>query len=275
MNNHPFERILLATEHTKFDVGAEKLAFAMAGRCGMPLRVVIPVLSNPEFEAQAPELARRADEEIGRKISELEAQAVAAGVQLEVKVRHGAQANEEIVDEATRTQTDLIIIRRRGNPGFLANLLVGEMVSKVIRDSACHVLMVPRAAQFWQHHLLAAVGEGGAAAHVARMAAEIAARCEVPLTLVSVASDEGRYAEISALNALQLHQAKITYPAATGQVLRGQPVEQTVALAQKLAADLLIVGKQRHNFIPFAGGGGTIMQKIAGALIVPTLVVHH
>jgi len=275
MNKHPFERILLATEHTEFDVGAERLAFAMARQCGMPLRVVIPVLSNPEFEAAAPELALRADEAIALKVSELEAQAAAAGVELDVKVRHGAQANEEIVDEATRTQTDLIIVRRRGTPSFLANLLVGEMVSKVIRDAACHVLMVPRAAQFWQHHVLAAVGQGSAAANVANVAASIAARCEVPLTLVSVASDEGSHPEMTALNAQQLDQAKAIYPATVGRIAQGHPVEQTVALAQELAADLLVVGKQRHHFIPFAGGGGTIMQKIAGALIVPTLVVHH
>jgi len=32
MSNYPFNRILLATEHTEFDAGAERLAFAMAKR---------------------------------------------------------------------------------------------------------------------------------------------------------------------------------------------------------------------------------------------------
>ena len=275
MNQHPYKRILLATEHTDFDAGAERLAFDMAKHCGMPLRVVIPVLSNPEFESQAPELALKADEEIARKVIALEQQAAMANVKLDVRVRHGAQANEEIVEEAHATSTDLIIVRRRGHPGFLANLLVGEMVSKVIRDAKCDVLMVPRMANFWQHHVLAAVGEGSAAANVAEMAGAIAGRCGLPLTLVSVAPNEQALEATKRLNILKLAQARALCPSANGQVLLGDPVEQTIAVAGDVAADLLIVGKQRYNFIPFISGEGTIMQRIAGSLIVPTLVVHH
>ena len=54
-----FSRLLLATEHSEFDAGAEALAFAMARRCGLPLAAVLPVSSNPEFEVVAPELAAR------------------------------------------------------------------------------------------------------------------------------------------------------------------------------------------------------------------------
>lgn len=275
MSAHPFKKILLATEHTAFDAGAERLAFVMAQHCGMPLRVVIPVLSNPEFEAAAPELSLQADLEIARKILELEQQAQAAGVALDVQVRHGAQAHEEIVAEAQSSGTDLLIIRRRGNPGFLANLLVGEMVSKVIRDAHCNVLMVPRAANFWQKHILAAVGEGAAADKVAQAASAIAARCGVPLTLVSVAADASAVPGMQALNAAALHQAKNNYPAAVGQVLTGEPVAATVQAVSSNAADLLVIGKQRHNFIPLVSGQGTIMQRIAGAVSIPTLVVQH
>lgn len=46
----PFTRLLLASEHTDFDRGAEALAFALAQRCGLPLAAVLPVTSNPEYE---------------------------------------------------------------------------------------------------------------------------------------------------------------------------------------------------------------------------------
>ncbi len=52
-----FQRLLLATEHTAFDVGAESLALAMAQRCQVPLDCVFPLVSNPEFEVLAPQLA--------------------------------------------------------------------------------------------------------------------------------------------------------------------------------------------------------------------------
>ena len=275
MNQHPYKRILLATEHTDFDAGAERLAFEMAKHCGMPLRVIIPVLSNAEFESSAPELAQKADEAVASKIAALEALAAQAEVKLDVRVRHGAQANQEIVEEAHASGTDLIIIRRRGQPGMLANLLVGEMVSKVIRDAKCDVLMVPRMATFWQRHILAAVGEGSAAVNVAEMAGAVAGRCGLPLTLLSVAPNEQALEVTQRLNTLKLARARALCPQAHGQVLIGNPVEQTIAVATDIAADLLIVGKHRHNFIPFISGEGTIMQRIAGALVVPTLVVQH
>lgn len=274
MQNHPFKHILLATEHTDFDIGAERLAFAMAQKCGTPLRVVIPVLSNAEFESQAPALAQQADEEIARKISNLQQQADAAGVVLDIHIRHGDQASDEIVAEAKLAQSDLIIIRRRGNPGFLANMLVGEIVSRVIRDAHCHVLMVPRAAIFWSQQILAAVGEDAAATHIANLAGAIAGQCGVPLTLASIAKDQAEQTRIERLNAEHVARAAIHSPHTRGQVLVGPPVEQTVALAQSIAADLLIIGRQRYSVIPFMNGNHSIMQKIAGALIVPTLVVH-
>ncbi|MDE1949578.1 MAG: hypothetical protein KGI35_13255, partial [Burkholderiales bacterium] len=60
-----FERILLASEHGEQDSGAEALAFALSQRCGLPLRLVLPIASNPEFEALAPALAARAEAEAG------------------------------------------------------------------------------------------------------------------------------------------------------------------------------------------------------------------
>jgi len=60
---HPFSRLLLATEHTEFDLGAEQVAFTMAARCGLPLHAILPVVSNPEYEVVAPHLAAQAERE--------------------------------------------------------------------------------------------------------------------------------------------------------------------------------------------------------------------
>jgi nucleotide-binding universal stress UspA family protein len=275
MNNHPFKQILLATEHTEFDIGAERLAFAMARRCGVPLRVVIPVLSNPEYEIQAHELSEQADEEIARKISNLRAQAAESNVELDIHIRHGEEASDEIVAEAKIAHTDLIIIRRRGNPGFLANMLVGEMVSRVIRDAPCNVLMVPRAAQFWQHQILAAVGDDAAAPHITELAAVIAEQCTLPLTITSIAENSTTQIKVGNLNIQCVANASTRCKQVKGRVLIGKPVEQTIALAQEISADLLIIGRQRYSLIPFLHGNNSIMQKIAGAMLVPTLIVHH
>jgi nucleotide-binding universal stress UspA family protein len=268
-NPYPFSRVLLATELTEFDAGAERIAFAMAQRCGVPLRVVVPLLSNPEFEADMPELALRAEEEAAQRIGALRSRAATANVVLDVCVRRGAEAHPEIVAEAKAAQTDLIVLRRRGRQGFLARILVGEMVSKVIRDVSCCVLLVPRAAQFWTQGIVAAVADAGTAPKIAKTAGLIAAICDLPLTVLSVAGSAAAQAEMQRINDAAL--ASAAGATAQGQVVVGRPAEQVVAAAVALKADLMVLGRQRYQLFPLARSG--VMQDIAGSVDMPTLVV--
>ncbi|MFA6920387.1 MAG: universal stress protein [Gallionella sp.] len=271
MSDYPFSRILLATEHTEFDVGAERLAFAMAKRCGVPLRVVFPLLSNPEYEAEMPEFARRAEQEVAGKITELRGQAEKLGIQIDVHVRRGSERHKEIVDEAGESETDLIVIRRRGKPGFFSRVLVGEMVSHVIRDALCCVLLVPRKAEFWNHHVLAALGDTPSAPNIAKTAGMIAVVCELPLTILSVAPDQESLSKTQSLNTLNVALASGPQVKARGEVRIGRLVEQTVASVKEHGADLVVIGRQRYHLSPF--GSKSIMQDIAGNMDVPTLVV--
>ncbi len=273
MSDYPFNRILLATEHTEFDIGAERIAFEMARRCGMPLRVVLPLLSNAEYEVEAPQLALRAEQEAAIKSTALRDRAKELDVQLEIHVRRGAEAYQEIVAEAADSKADLIVIRRRGKPGILANLLVGEMVSKVIRDAPCAVLTVPRAAEFWRLHVLAAVNDAPAAPRVTALAAKIAAACELPLTLASVAEDQAMQATVASRNADYSARASVICRQVQGRVLIGKPLTQLLATAKEISADLLVVGRQHYHLIPFSLAGPGVMQQIAGAMDAPTLIV--
>lgn len=273
MSTYPFERILLATEHTEFDVGAERVAFAMAKRCGVPLRAVIPVDSNPEYEVQAPELFLRGEQAAAVKVASLRERAKEAGVELDVKVRHGMEAHREIVEEATATRTDLIVIRRRGKPGFLSNRLLGEMVSKVIHDASCCVLTVPRNAEFWRHGILASVGDTPRAQDIAKLAGGIAAVCDLPLTIISIAEHQNARGRMESLNSSHLALTSTLTKRVQGRVCDGDPAEQTIAVAKESAADLIVIGRQRYHLIPFVRGNASFMQKIIGANDVPTLVV--
>lgn len=271
MNEYPFKRVLLATECTEFDAGAERLAFAMAQRCNVPLRVIFPLLSNPEYEAKMPEFALRAEQEAAERIAALRNQADASGIQLDVHVRRGSERHTEIVDEAVESNSDLIVIRRRGKPGFFARMLVGEMVSHVIRNSKCSVLLVPRAAEFWSKHILAAVGDTPAAPAIAKVAGNIAGICKLPLTVLSVAADQALLSKTQSLNTLSVALASNASVRVRGDVRVGKPVEQTIAAVKDTGADLVVIGRQRYHLIPF--GSRSLMQEIAGNLDVPTLVV--
>ncbi|MDD4911842.1 MAG: universal stress protein [Sideroxydans sp.] len=271
MSGYPFNKIMLATEHTEFDVGAERLAFAMAKRCGVPLHVVVPLLSNPEYEAEMPELALREEQAVAVKIKNLQQQASEQGVELNINVRRGDEIHAQIVAEAADLKVDLIVIRRRGKPSFFARLLVGEMVSKVIRDAHCSVLLVPRAAQFWSHRVLAAVGDTPVATNIAKSAGAVANVCGLPLTMLSVSPDQESFSKIQSINTLNVAIASSMSDKVEGAVSIGQPVEQIIATVNAVSADLVVIGRQRYHVMPFGSQG--LMQHIAGKLDVPTLVI--
>lgn len=272
---HPFERILLATEHTEFDSGAERLAFDMAKRCGVPLHAVVPVLSNPEYEVIAPQLAERTEHEAVAKINALHDAASNAGIQLEIKARRGAEPYREIVQEAEEHRSDLIVTRRRGKRSFLSNLLVGEMVSKVTGHAPCSVLFVPRAAQMWSHGVLAAVDNSPNAEHVAHTAAKVAAQCALPLTLISVISHDTPElrAQAEATLGHVLATASAAGVQADSRILTGKPFEQILATAESLGTDLVVVGRHGESNVIRAPFGGTT-QKVVGLTDTPVLVVR-
>ena len=182
----PYARLLLATEHTEFDTGAEQVALDLARRRGVPLAAVVPIVSNVEYESVAPELVARVEEGVRARVDALRDAAARAGVDLDLRVRRGAEPWREIVAEATERSADLLVVRRRGKQSFLANLMVGEMVGKVATAAPCSVLMVPRAARVWTRRVLAGIDGTHAGTEVARTAARMAAAAGLPLTLLSV-----------------------------------------------------------------------------------------
>ena len=254
-----FDRILLATEHTEFDVGAERVAFELAKRYATPLHGVLPMVSNAEYEAVAPERVEQAEREAYARLTELRAAAAAADVALDILVRRGEEPFREIIAEAQRCNADLIVARRRGKRGFLAKLMVGEMVGKVATLAPCSVLLVPRAARMWTQRVLAGV-DGSAAAHrVAEIAAQIALRCDLPLLIASAAAhdtaaDRG-HAESAIASAIAIAQrvgARVE-----GRRVTGAPDEAIAALAAETGADLIAVGR--------VGEAGRLQRLLLGA----------
>ncbi len=273
--SHPFERILLATEHTEFDSGAERIAFEMAQACQTSLAAVVPVVSNPEYEIVAPQLAERAEHVAAQKIAALRRAAEERGIALDVVSRRGEEPYREIVDEAAERKADLIVTRRRGKRSFLSNLLVGEMVSKVAGHAPCSVLFVPRAARMWSTGVLAAVDTSPSAAHAASVAAKIAKQCGLPLTIVSVAIHDAPTLREQAAAALA-HAAAVA-SAAGAQVERklllGKPHEQILETARAQGSDLIVVGRHGETNLIRTPFGGTT-QKVVGLADTPVLVVH-
>ncbi len=275
MSTHPFNHILLATEHTEFDIGAERLALQMALHCKLPLRAVLPILSNPEYEVEAPQLAIRAEREAAAKVEVLRSQAQQAGVELEISTRRGPEPYREIVEAATLQHSDLIIARRRGKQGFLARLLVGEMVSKVVSHAPCSVLLVPRASQMWSQHILAGIDNSPNAQQVARLAAKIAAQCGMPLTFINVISHDTNSLRLQAETTLgqALAISATAGVNAESRIMVGKYFEQILFAAKELLADLIVVGRHGESNLIHTPFGSTT-QKIIGLAEGPVLIVR-
>ena len=269
----PFTRLLLATEHSEFDSGAEALALDLAQHCALPLAGVLPVLGSPEFEMVAPHLAAKADHEASLKREHLLALAQAAGVQLDLRVRHGPEPFEEIVQEAQLRAADLVIIRRRGQRGLLARLLVGEMVSKVVAHAPCSVLIVPRGARMWQRRVLVGVDPQAVDAAMLTQAARLAADCDLPLRVLCVVSDEAASPRAAAALASAQAQARATCSSTDGELRVGRAHQQLLAAAADCGADLIVIGRNSRRDGRARIGGET--QQVIGLAEFPVLVYAH
>ncbi|MDD2880244.1 MAG: universal stress protein [Rhodoferax sp.] len=268
-----FTRLLLATEHTEFDAGAEAVAISMAQRCQLPLAMVLPLVSNPEFEALAPDIALRAEQEAAVKIAEIRAKAQAQGVAIDLRVRRGEEPYQEILAEARERDTELIIVRRRGKRGFLANLLVGEMVSKVLAHAPCHVLFAPRDAHMWNQGVLVAAEPGELGLRLVKTAAAIAAECSLPLHLVYVTASETKSTAIADF-LVEAQAAALQLGVSLKIELRhGKAYTEILAAASGSQVDLLVIGSRGDSNIGRAMIGG-VAQKVIGLSEKPVLALN-
>lgn len=269
-----FQRLLLATEHTEFDAGAERVALALAQRCQLPLSAVLPLVSNPEYEALAPQAAASAEHAAAVKMTQLREAAQHLGVNIDLQARRGAEPDREIIDEARERASDLIVIRRRGKSGFLANLLLGEMVSKVVAHAPCSVLIVPRSAQMWQRRVLVAAEPSKHGRQLVAIAAAVATECELPLTIVCVTgSDPAQRQQADAFIAEAVETTCQGGVAAQGHTLVGQPLPEILDAAERTSSDLIVIGSRNDHHIGQALIGG-VTQKVIGLSEHPVLVVH-
>ena len=269
----PHSRLLLATEHTEFDTGAERIALELARRRGVPLAAVVPIVSNIEYESVAPGLVARMEEDVHARLVALQDEAARAGVSLDVRVRRGEEPWREIVAEATARGADLIVIRRRGKRSFLANLMIGELVGKVATSAPCDVLMVPRAAPLWTRRVLAGVDGTPVGPQVARAAAQVAVAARRPRPVATVAAHDTP-AERAAADAVVAAAAAVAAAAGATVDVRvavGRAADTIAALAAGAGADLVVVGRggpQAHGRLHFGSNAQRIVGLVPGAVLV-------
>lgn len=270
---HTFTRLLLATEHTEFDSGAESVAISMAKRCQLPLATVIPLASNPEYEALAPEIAARAEAEAAVKIAKIRSIAEAQGVVIDLRVRRGEEPYEEIVNEARERNSELIIVRRRGKRGFLAKLMMGEMVTKVLAHAPCHVLFAPRETRMWHQGVMVAAEPGVQGLRLISTAAGIAAECGLPLNLVYVTGSDVGATEVESFFSQATKSALNAGITLRTETRHGKPHAEILAACAQAQSDLLVIGSRADHHVGHAMIG-SVTQKVIGLSDKPVLALN-
>ena len=176
--------------------------------------------------------------------------------------------------EAREREADLIVLRRRGKRGYVANLLIGAMVHTVIGHAPCDVLIVPRAAQIWSRRILVATDGSSHSNRAVEVAASVAMRCGLPVTVVSALAhpqdDKSRASAIveRALAALQGAGAQ-----ATGRIASGRPDEAILGVGREVGADLIVLGRRGLSGVERLLLGST-SERVAGNADCPVLIVR-
>ncbi|MEO8104188.1 MAG: universal stress protein [Betaproteobacteria bacterium] len=256
-----FHNPLLVSECTEFDAGAERVPLAV------PLRVVFPLVSNAEYEAVAPQAAARAEHDAARGLANLRASAQAAGVDLSTDVRRGAEPDQEIIDEVSRSNADLLILPRRGKSGFLRRLLIGEIVGRLLDRAPCTVIVVPRLCDIWRRGVMVLVDDVDidASTTVTSVGAAMARMANLPLSLLVASSVE----EPAGLVALERIAAASGGALQKKRVTRTDDVLNDARAAVAAGVDLLVM----RNGAP-GTPAGDLMRQMMSANDVPVLAVR-
>jgi nucleotide-binding universal stress UspA family protein len=269
-----FEKILVATDNSPFSADAVKVAIAMCEKSGARLYPFAMVLSNPEYEIQAPELVQKASEEAKAHLESIVADAARRGVASTMLTRLGDSPDSEIVAAADEIDADLIVMGQQGRRG-LARMMVGHATVKVIGAARCSVLTVPVGASMWQNRILLGTDGSRFSDAAAVSAAKIAHCCTAPITVISALvpshseerQQEGR--EAVARTTAQLVRDGLEVE---GVALPGEADEVIIKLAEEKGADLIVVGTYGRT-----GFGkvllGSVSERVIGKAKCAVLVV--
>jgi len=134
-----WERILIASDGSRYSKAAVAKAIDFAKSYGGELRIVSVVDVPPEFYAEAPNTLDGMVAKAKGYTKDLKSQAESAGVKAETFVGEG-EAYKFISDLAIKQKAHTIIMGSHGRTG-LKRLLMGSVTEKVIGHAPCPVLV--------------------------------------------------------------------------------------------------------------------------------------
>lgn len=267
------EKLLICTDSSPDSQGAFSGALALAQSCGSKIILLQVLEFNPEFEAMAPEIVARREDEIYAQMEKARALAGEMDVPLDIRVRRSETAYQGIVEEAEKIKPDLIIMGKRGLTRFF-RLLMGNVTARVIGHSPFHVLVIPKGVTLnFQTILIASDGSphGYAAWQEAQYMAQRVGAKLIALSVAPRAEDVGNARTIVQRLKAEADQAGL--PLET-LVLQGRPFEVIVKAAQENQVDLIVMGAFGLTNLK-ALLMGSVTERVIATSTCPVLVVKQ
>ena len=137
-----FEKLLVATDGSRFSAAAVKEAVNIAASCSNTLIVMHVFEVSAEVELWDAQAAEKLERSIRKYLAGIKAKAAKAGIACETVLHWGEDPYKLIVAEAAKRKVDTIVMGSHGRTG-LTRLMMGSTVSRVIGHAPCKVLVVP------------------------------------------------------------------------------------------------------------------------------------
>ena len=138
--NVGFNKVLIATDGSKYSAAAEKRAIDFAGSYGGSLIAVSVVDVPSELYAESPKTVEELVKKAKGYVEAIKKASESAGVRAETIVKEG-EAYRVITDTAREVGANIIVMGSHGRTG-LKRLLMGSVTEKVIGHAPCPVLVV-------------------------------------------------------------------------------------------------------------------------------------
>jgi nucleotide-binding universal stress UspA family protein len=137
-----FEKLLVATDGSKFSNAAVQEAIKIASACSSTLYVLFVFEISAEIELWDALSTDKLEVQMRRYLEGIKKKAAKQGVSCTVILHLGDEPYQNIVSEAKKKKVNTIIMGSHGRTG-ITRLMMGSVVSRVIGHAPCKVLVVP------------------------------------------------------------------------------------------------------------------------------------
>jgi nucleotide-binding universal stress UspA family protein len=258
------ERLLLATDASKYCEGAITEAINLAKACGSKLFAISVVKTNRELLALAPGIVEKLEKEARKHLEKVKSQASNEGVDCEIIVRDGEEPHEYIVDEAANHKVGLIVVGRYGRSGIL-RAMMGSVTGKVIGYTLCRVLVVPKDAKLAFDKILMATDGSMHSEFATQEAITIAQRSGSTLMALSVAKKDENLATAKECVEMVRKDAEKAGVKVEPVVRTGVPHDVIVKTASQENIGLIVIGSHGRTGISKLLMGSTTERVIGNA----------